>query len=158
MEQAMEKQGKYRSEECAKYMLAYANSQGKKLNVTQVQKLLFIAYGIYLAKHNGEDRLIEEHPQAWPYGPVFPRSKTKLDYSKDYTLEELKPESVANDAEVKLLLESVVNDFSMIPANQLSSWSHSPGSPWDKTVHEEGFKWSNEIKDAYILEFFRNFS
>ena len=43
------------------------------LGRTQVQKILFICYGLYYAKNN---RLLfdDDKPQAWPFGPVFPRS------------------------------------------------------------------------------------
>jgi uncharacterized phage-associated protein len=46
------------------------------LNVTQVQKILFILYGYYLAKYN--HRILTEQPKAWPLGPVFPRVRKKL--------------------------------------------------------------------------------
>jgi uncharacterized phage-associated protein len=41
---------KYDSVPVAKYLLALATEKGKNLNATQLQKLLFIAYGLFLQK------------------------------------------------------------------------------------------------------------
>lgn len=43
------------------------------LNKTQMQKILFMCYGLYLTKHN-EPLFSDDTPKAWPFGPVFPRS------------------------------------------------------------------------------------
>ena len=40
------------------------------LNKTQVNKLLFMCYGLYLAFYG--EKLFSETPKAWPYGPGFP--------------------------------------------------------------------------------------
>ena len=48
-----------------------AQQQGFNVNMTQIHKLLYITYGILLVQQKA--RLTEEHPSAWPYGPVFPR-------------------------------------------------------------------------------------
>lgn len=44
--------------------------------MTKIHKLLYISYGIFLAREN--KRLTNEHPQAWPFGPVFPRVHNKV--------------------------------------------------------------------------------
>lgn len=57
----------YDSRLAAKYLLSIADNKGVALNTTQTQKLLYIAYGTCLAKHDGH-RLLDESPQAWPFG------------------------------------------------------------------------------------------
>ena len=39
---------------------------------TQAQKILYCCYGATLAKY--DERLTDEHPKAWPNGPVFHRT------------------------------------------------------------------------------------
>lgn len=67
---------KYDSLDIAKYIVAKANKEKYGINMTKMQKLLYIVYGVYLRVYN--ERLTNEHPQAWPYGPVFPKTRNKL--------------------------------------------------------------------------------
>lgn len=62
----------FRSSEVMAYILNYGNSHEHPLNKTQAQKLLYCCYGAILAQF--DERLTDEHPKAWPYGPVFPRT------------------------------------------------------------------------------------
>ena len=41
------------------------------VNLTKIQKLVFCVYGAVLATSGV--RICDEHPKAWPHGPVFPR-------------------------------------------------------------------------------------
>ena len=41
------------------------------VNLTKIQKLVFCVYGAVLA--TAGERICDEHPKAWPHGPVFPR-------------------------------------------------------------------------------------
>lgn len=71
----MNKNKPYDSVLVANYLLALANEKGVILNTTKVQKLLYMAYGLLLAEKN---RIItDEQPKAWPYGPVFPKTRKK---------------------------------------------------------------------------------
>lgn len=67
---------KYDSVTVANYIIAFANENKFFINMTKLQKLLYIAYGVYLSVKN--ERLTNEHPQAWPYGPVFPTTRNRL--------------------------------------------------------------------------------
>ena len=60
----------------AKALQHMALIEGLQLTMSQIQTILYIAYGVRLAKHG--ERLTEEHPQMWQYGPVFPRVYAKL--------------------------------------------------------------------------------
>ena len=78
----MEDTYKYKSTIVATYIAALANEKRVSVNMTKIQKLLYIAYGIYLAVK--DSRLTNEHPQAWPYGPVFPTTRNKLQKGVDW--------------------------------------------------------------------------
>ena len=73
----------YNSVTMASYIIAYANEHRYMMNMTKLQKLLYITYGVYMAVKG--ERLINEHPQAWPYGPVFPTTRNKL-LKKDFSV------------------------------------------------------------------------
>ena len=135
----------------AKYIAAYANNHNFSINMTKLQKLLYITYGVYLAVKG--KRLTNEHPQAWPYGPVFPTTRTKL--LKCCLDDIITFDDLTITEEIKSCVKLVFNSFGSYNASFLSAWSHKPNSPWDKTVNQDGFKWGNTISDEYILSYFK---
>lgn len=135
----------------AKYIAAYANNHNFSINMTKLQKLLYITYGVYLAVKG--ERLTNEHPQAWPYGPVFPTTRTKL--LKCCLDDIITFDDLTITEEIKSCVKLVFNSFGSYNASFLSAWSHKPNSPWDKTVTQDGFKWGNTIPDEYILPYFK---
>lgn len=145
----------YDSQLIAKYLYSLAYSKGRTLNVTQLQKLLYIAYGFYLAEHGRS--LMSEQPQAWPFGPVFPRTR-KLDYDRTVGIHTAELRVIFDDLEVRKLLDNVVDNYASISASKLSEWSHTVGSPWERTTLQNGFRWSHIIPDEYIAVYFKKFS
>ncbi len=147
----------YNSVVMAKYIIAVANSRRITVNITKVQKLLYIAYGVFMAVT--EERLTNEHPKAWPYGPVFPTTRNKLVDADLYSISMEDPElqEIKNDAEINSLMDLVLGSFGSWTAGQLTEWSHSDGSPWEKTVCQNEFKWGMPIPDDYIYEYFKTF-
>ena len=142
----------YDSVIAAKYLLALAFNKGVILNTTKVQKMLFIAYGYFLAKHNHV--LLTEEPRAWPYGPVFPRTRSKVDYGKLIELDSPELKEIASDSKVKEVFTMIVDKYSSYTATQLSEWSHMQGSPWELTVRQPDFNWNQPIPDAFIQRYF----
>lgn len=145
---------KYDSVVVAFYIVAWANKNNVSINLTKTQKLLYIAYGANLVIQ--QDRLCDEHPQAWPYGPVFPTTRDRLlktDFSS-ITIGNPILEKVRDDAYLEALVKFVFEGFGSKTAGQLTAWSHRPNSAWDQTTHMSNFKWGNEIPDAYIYEHF----
>lgn len=136
------------SVECAnKIRFIAAKDFGLNLNMTQTQKLLYIAYGIELAR--AKTRLTKEHPKAWPFGPVFPNVHRHLDF-----LEVPKNPSAKFSEEILTLFKEVIAAFGKTPASKLSEWSHAKGSPWDKAPKPPETKWCGEISDDDIFEYF----
>jgi len=145
----------YDSVTVAKYLLALAYRERIVLNVTKVQKLLFIAYGYFLAKK--DHVLVDEAPRAWPFGPVFPKTRKRIDYGKMVDLQDPALKEISQDAEVTEVLSKIIKRYSEFSASQLSDWSHMPGSPWDKTTRQSGFNWDAPIPDDFIKEYFSSF-
>jgi uncharacterized phage-associated protein len=106
--------------------------------------------------------LINEKPQAWPYGPVFPTSRNKLLKFKD-RFEEIDYGTIENkklleDEVVKSLISSIYDSpFGTLAASGISGWSHRKKSPWWYTTKQEFFQWGDVIDDFYIRDYFKRF-
>ncbi len=142
------------SVDVAKAIRYVAHNQGLNINMTQINKLLYIAYGTMLV--NQKKRLTKEHPSAWPYGPVFPRVHRHIRLSDNITQDAYDALKI-KDPSITDLLEKVVKTFGKIPATQLSAWSHQLGSPWDIAVKESNGAWNTPIKDEAIYNYFYSF-
>ena len=66
---------KYDSVTVANYIIAFANQNKFFINMTKLQKLLYIAYGVYLYVKN--ERLTNEHPQAFQKFPFLMKTLKK---------------------------------------------------------------------------------
>jgi len=145
----------YNSVEFAKYIAAFWNDRKADINMTKIQKLLYIAYGTWLAVSG--DRLVKEHPQAWPHGPVFPTTRNKL-LKEDFNAinyDSIADEKLKNDTDIKILMEVVFKKFGTWTAYTLSNWSHKEGSPWEYVVSQPNFKWGEVIPDDRIKSYFK---
>ncbi|MEA5403896.1 type II toxin-antitoxin system antitoxin SocA domain-containing protein [Arcicella sp. DC2W] len=147
---------KYDSITAAKYMVALAREQNKLLNATQLQKLLFIAYGFALAKSDSNESLLNESPRVWPFGPVFPKVHSQFKYF-DSNIDKDSLGAIAQDVEVTTLFNKIINSYSRYSASQLSDWSHSKGSPWEITTRDNGYVWDTTISDEVIMNYFKKF-
>lgn len=139
----------YDSVTMAKAMVAYANANGYSITMTKLQKLLYIAYGVYLA--TGKGRLVDEHPQAWPYGPVFPHTREQL-LNKLSECESSK--EIDENPVVSSLIDAVYKAYGNYSASTLSQWSHKKDSPWDETIKGDDCNLGNEIPDYLIKDYF----
>ncbi len=136
------------SVDCANKIRWIAASKFRlNLNMTQTQKLLYISYGIELAR--AKTRLTNERPKAWPFGPVFPNVHRRLNF-----LETPNDPPAKFPEDILTLFNEVITAFGKIPASKLSEWSHSKDSPWDKAPKPPQTKWSGEISDKDIYEYF----
>lgn len=119
----------FRSSDVMAYILKKAKDSSHPLNKTQAQKILYCCYGAVMGKFN--ERLTDEHPKAWMYGPVFPRTindinKKRLNVSMAENFEKSCPESWLE------LINKTIVAFWDYSASQLSNWSHAKNSPWSK--------------------------
>lgn len=136
----------------AEYLRAVAFSKKINLNVTKVQKLLYILYGYFLSKHNRV--IINESPKAWPYGPVFPRTRNEVKFDSIVELTDSKFEALKEDEQLVDAVKHVVDKYAGYSAGQLSGWSHSENGPWDKTLKANDLKWNSVIEDKLIKDYF----
>jgi uncharacterized phage-associated protein len=144
----------YDSVTIAEYMLSLSLEKRIVLNVTKVQKLLYMAYGTFLAKKTRT--ISSEPPKAWPFGPVFPRTRNKVDFGSIRPLDWSGFEEIKKDEELTESLNLIIEKYSKFSASKLSDWSHREGGPWDKATKMNGFKWGDVIPDEFIVEYFSN--
>ena len=148
----------YDSVAVARFLVALANERGVFLNITKVQKLLYISYGVGLAAFG--QRIADESPRAWPYGPVFPKTREALigsdfgavtfDGSPDLSL-------MKRDERLYSCVASALKTFGSWTAGQLTAWSHKKGSPWWRVAEEDLNAWNSPIPDDYIVAYFSKF-
>lgn len=137
------------------------------LNKTQVNKILFYVYGVYLANHPNP-LFTDDTPKVWTYGPVFPKpnkkvvSCEKIEQS-DFTKEQI--EAFKTDKQFLSRIVTIVGNMCDKSAFFLSQWSHEEGSPWYRTLYikdEETGKitgqkpWNTPVDLSYVKEYFSN--
>lgn len=137
--------------------IAY-NKHNTILNKTQMQKLLFMCYGVYLTKHE-EPLFTDDTPKAWPFGPVFPRSYRRYMeiIPSDLTTED--KSNFLKDRDMLIEITHIVDSYYSYSANTLSEWSHQKDSPWATTVFSNGdnsVEWNKVISDDVIREYFKS--
>ncbi|MFY1613790.1 Panacea domain-containing protein [Macellibacteroides fermentans] len=138
--------------------IAY-NKYGVLLNKTQMQKILYICYGVFLAE-NGNRLFEDDSPKAWPFGPVFPRvNKRFVPEVPPSSFNKEKEEEFLSQKEALRVVFDTVKKFHKYSAKTLSEWSHLPEGPWSKTIYgEDGSKkeiqWNQVIPDELIADYF----
>ena len=128
---------------------------GYNFNMTQVNKLLYILYGVVLVEQ--KTKLTKETPQAWAYGPVFPS------VHKNIKLQD----SINNDTylylkrkykQIAKILDSVIENFGEIPYRLLANWSCSDNTPWNLAFKRSKGQWNTPLSDQDIFNYFYSIS
>lgn len=135
----------------AKALQHMALIEGLELKMSQIQTILYIAYGVRLAKHG--ERLTEEHPQMWQYGPVFPRVYAKLKKDPSDGFNEYDALQCQHPGRFRYL-SNCFRRFAWTKACILTSPHISQGSPWEQTRKENPDKWGVRIEDELIRDWF----
>lgn len=168
----------YPADAVANYFLELAEKSGKRLDPMQIQKLVYFAHGWYLAL-TGEP-LVDEHPEAWKFGPVFPSlyhefkqygaghiqrraTRWKLEVNpKTGRRTVLRPVTPTLDDDpdtarrerAKQVVERVWEVYGSWSALQLSQLTHVANGPWDLTVRQNPGRKGSDIDDAIIRKYF----
>lgn len=132
------------------------------LNKTQINKVLFYVYGVYLAE-KGKPLFKDDTPKAWTYGPVFPIPNKRVDIHEiinGFPIEKVK--AFKDNKDVLQLVIRAVEKMHNISALSLTKWSHIEGSPWYDTLYvknEDGKvieqrPWGIRISDDLIKAYF----
>ena len=135
----------------AKTLRHMAVIEGISLTQSQIQTIMYIAYGVRLATKN--ERLTMEHPQMWQYGPVFPRAynwlrKDASDGTDEYY--SLK----ADHPNIFKYLENCFRRYAWTKACILSTPHLSEGTPWYQTRKSNPDRWGVRIEDELIRGWF----
>lgn len=139
--------------------LAY-KKYGVLLNKTQMNKLLFMCYGMYLAASGGKVLFEDDTPKAWPFGPVFPRVNKRFNPEQiPRSIPAEKQELFKKDLTALQLVDMIVKKYHAYSAFALSEWSHIEGGPWHTTIYgkageKKPVKWNQSIDNELIREYF----
>lgn len=134
------------------------HSNDDNLTPMKVIKLVYIAYGWYLALTDGK-RLVNEKPEAWNLGPVFPSLYHSL---KKYGSLKIKDPIPLNgigygtkikDDSIKKFLDIIWEAYGEHNAIYLSSITHTEDTPWSQ-VFPSGFNVT--IPDDLILDHYKD--
>lgn len=151
----------YSTRMVANAFLRKAKEHGVKLTHMKVQKLVFFIHAWSLALNNAQ--LLDERPEAWPYGPVFDSLYHDLKSfgsgAVDGFLTELNPATgniVAmipslQDASFWSLFQKVWDRYGVFTAMQLSALTHESGGPWEIARKES----MGIIPDDLIKNYYR---
>ena len=135
----------------AKALRHMALIEEKELTQSQIQCILYIAYGVRLAQKG--ERLTAEHPQMWQYGPVFPRAYNRLRKDADDGFEEY--DSLRNEHPgIFKYLTNCFRRYAWTKACILVSPHVADGSPWADTRKSNPDSWGARIEDDLIREWF----
>lgn len=142
----------------ANSVLEEAWSQDKTLTIMQLLKLVYIAHGWSLALLNVP--LVNEEPEAWQHGPVFPSIYREFRRFGSGPITELAstPFGPLADAELtqsqRSVVSSVVKNYGDMHAFRLSRITHEVNTPWSRT-YDGGRGSSADISNALIAEHYR---
>jgi uncharacterized phage-associated protein len=153
----------YSSLEIANEFLRLAERDHLRLTQMQLQKLVYLAHGYFLAETGRP--LVEDDVEAWGYGTVFPklRNATK-EYGKRAISKPIKwgdellfprPNGKVAVArlsdQAKRIIGTVWAVYGQFPAFKLSALTHDPDGPW-ASAYIEGE--NRVIPEQDILSYF----
>ncbi|WP_128546658.1 Panacea domain-containing protein [Larkinella soli] len=141
----------------AKQFINRAIAEGKPLTPMKLQKLIYLAHGLHLARH--KTPLIREKIQAWSYGPVIPDVYGRFKRFGNNPITTPMPpgdwdEELDAQAQDSIHFAwDIAKDFNAI---QLSNWTHVEGSPWFQSVsrNEGGLIDQEPIDNDVIKDYF----
>ncbi len=162
----------YSVDEIANYFIEKGIEENKPSNPMKLQKILYFAYGWYLA-YFGDKKLFDEAIQAWKYGPVIesvyhevksygnyaitsPISKFFLGETSVFSFQYKTPKISFKNDDDKDFLDSIWKAYSKFPALQLSAMTHEDGTPWHALAlkHGHDIPKGETITDESIKEYF----
>ena len=111
-------------------------------------KLTYVSYGWYLALSDGK-RLINEEPEAWDYGPVFPTLYESLKKYGKLEVNEPIPYTSTEviSSEDAAFLDIIWEMYGEFDGVYLSALTHKEGTPWSETFVSKA---NRKIPDALI--------
>ncbi len=146
----------------ANQVLNVARSKGMNLTIMQLIKLVYIAHGWTLAIT--DKPLVNELPQAWQHGPVYPAIYNEFRGSGSMPIDRtaMHPFSGSDytaslDDTEKSIIEQVVDAYGKLHAFELSERTHENGTPWSE-VYQGGIGKFKPINNTLIKKHFLDLS
>lgn len=137
--------------ECARMAsLSAWSSGGVILGRTQMQKILYVCYGLWLA-HTGS-KLFDDVPVAWLYGPVFPSVFRGYIAEKPDRLTDAERGRWKGFDDQGRLIVKVAGLLRNKSAGFLTAWSHRTDGPWYASVAKHGL--GHVIDEDAIKDYF----
>ena len=135
----------------AKALQWMACTHDVSLNGSQIQTILYNAYGVWLATKG--ERLLEEHPQVWQYGPVFPRAYKHL--KKNAGTGQVEHDMLKAECPDRFeFIRRCFQRFAWTSAGVLCAPHTAEGSPWKQTKDQSPDKLGVRIEDEMIRQWF----
>lgn len=147
----------YEPTAAAKTMLVEADRLDLHLTNLKVQKLLYLAHGLMLARHQAP--LLNEPFRAWKYGPVIESLYHRLKVFGPDAVSASDPfiepwAAMPTDAhQGKQAIADVLKQFGRKSGGQLVNLSHAPDGPWAQVYQADTS--SSEIGNDLIEHYFR---
>lgn len=151
----------------ANRFLALARRDKLGLDHLKLQKLLYCAHGWYLV-FTGKP-LLQEHAEAWPYGPVIPSVYHEFKRFGSLPIMVSAMRAVPNplggaqlacyelqaDEYTDRVIESVWQTYKGYSSLQLSTLTHQPDMAWDKVNKRNDGRTGTDIPDLEIWSEFK---
>lgn len=138
----------------------YFYSKNIQLTDKQIQKLVYYAYSWYIVQYNDDpqninNRLFEQHPEAWVHGPVFRHLYNQMNNNRIILLENLNNINLPDN--LKLFLDIIYNVYGKYTGNQLENLTHSE-LPWIEA--RRGYctdeRCAEYLSDKTIYNYYKN--
>lgn len=140
------------SVDLAKAICYRSKENGHVLYRNQMQAMMYIVYGKVLARNGA--RITKEHPQAWEFGPVFPRVYSKVKETSDDAYREQSEVLREQSPEVSELIDETVSRCSWRGCKELLTSLVAYGTPCEMSRRRNPEKKTAPMEDAEIREWF----
>lgn len=132
----------------ANYFLLINNS--KNLTNLKMQKLVYYAYGWYLARY--DERLFKENMEAWNEGAIIPELHHALKHHQDKLILTSEESHTTLDESTQQFLRNVFFQYNKYSLSQLNYLTNIDCTPWSAVFNNDTR--SNIINDHLIRIYF----
>ncbi len=152
--------GDYDSRSIANVILKYSWKNNIEVTKMQLIKLVYLAHGWSLAFL--EKPIVNDTPEAWKLGPVYPKLYNKLSGYTSQSVNKLIADEETNipytanelSGGEKALIKNVTTSYGKYGAFVLSDMTHKDGTPWSKT-YQNGIGLYKPIPENILAEYYK---